>query len=101
MMKKDWFMNKNVLVIVIIIVVAVALAAGFYLRNKQPQEPITPTTPVVEVEKSEGLGSEISGQIQQNPVENIPQTNPFEAETNPFGETQVNPFEDVYKNPFE
>ena len=55
---------------------------------------------VAEVEESGGLGSEISGQIQQNPVEDIPQTNPFEAETNPFGETQANPFEDVYKNPF-
>ena len=61
---------------------------------------LTPVVEVAEVEESGGLGSEISGQIQQNPVEDIPQTNPFEAETNPFGETQANPFEDVYKNPF-
>lgn len=35
-----------------------------------------------------------------NPAEKLPDTNPYDAKTNPFEEAETNPFKDVYKNPF-
>lgn len=68
--------------IIIAVIVLLVLAAVYFFS-------------VSRTEESEELPLEekITGQTEINPVENLPETNPFKAETNPFS--------DGYKNPFE
>lgn len=95
-------MGKNIFYFVIAI--AFLLAIGgiiFYLVQPQPSSKQEAVSPVQQVEeKPQGLGGEIYEQVQ-NPAEDIPETNPFGTETNPFEAAETNPFEEGYKNPFE
>lgn len=47
------------------------------------------------------VGGEIFEQVQNPLKDELPQTNPFKAEANPFQKTETNPFIGIYENPFE
>lgn len=91
-------MNKKITIIVIAIIIAIA-TIGFFVWQKYYKAEPAPTPSPVATEKPQTLGGEISEQVQ-NPAEKLPETNPYEAKTNPFEEAKTNPFEDIYKNPF-
>lgn len=92
-------MHKKNIIIVIGTIIIIIFAAGFFAWQKYYKAEPAPTPSPVATEKLQTLGGEISKQVQ-NPAEKLPQTNPYEAKTNPFEETKTNPFEDLYKNPF-
>ena len=79
-------MDNNPKFIIIVIIVIILLAAGgvgfwYWSKNKQAQKE-APT-----------LGSQLFDKTQ-NPLEGqVPSTNPFKE--------QKNPFDTIYKNPFE
>ena len=89
-------MNKNLIIAIAIIVIA--LGVFFWFRYYRAAPISVP--PPASTEKSAGLGSEISKQVQ-NPTDKLPETNPFQAKVNPFGDVKTNPYKDVYKNPFQ
>lgn len=88
-------MNKNILYgVAAAVSLAVLGAVAFYLSQRQAPEPERSVPSATET-REEGLGS----QLYENPAAEVPDTNPFEAETNPFQQAKTNPFED-YQNPF-
>ncbi|MBI2644185.1 MAG: hypothetical protein HYW95_01595 [Candidatus Wildermuthbacteria bacterium] len=90
--KKIFFL---LFLVFVILLATAALYYAFFIRSKSEKAPAaSPQAP------ARGLGSEIYQQVQ-NPGEKIPETNPFDAKTNPFGEAKTNPFKDTYTNPFE
>jgi flagellar basal body-associated protein FliL len=86
-------MNKKIFIIIAIIILAILV--GGYIWWKYYR--VAPSVP--KAEEPAGLGGQIYEQVQ-NPAEKIPETNPFQAKTNPFEEVKTNPFKEVYKNPF-
>ncbi len=50
---------------------------------------------------SAGLGERIFEKVQNPLKDELPQTNPFKAESNPFQKAETNPFQNTYKNPFQ
>lgn len=90
-------LNKKPLVLGIIVILLIAMGIYFWKFYRRPAA-IIPSAQ--KIEEPQGLGNKIAEEVQ-NPAEKIPQTNPYETETNPFEETKTNPFKDVYKNPFQ
>lgn len=92
--------NKKVLYIIIAVaVIVVVLAAGYLFRDKIFKKQAPPTGETSAKTETQTLGGEISKQVGDS-TEKIPETNPFQATTNPFEEAKTNPYKDVYKNPF-
>ncbi len=90
--------NKPTLLILTILIIVLVGGVVWYLGNKGegpevlPPELTLPTQELSPTEAEETLGGQIIGK-SQNPLKGeIPETNPFQAETNPL--------KDVYKNPF-
>jgi len=84
--------------VVVIIIIVILITGGFYAYKKY----LAPKYLVPKEEQKKepiGLGGQIYEQVQ-NPVEKIPETNPYSAKTNPFEEAKTNPFENIYTNPF-
>lgn len=77
--------NKKILLIIIILVL---LVGGFCFLQKYLGISLWPW----EKETAETFGEKIY-QMVKNPAEEIPQTNPFRAEINPFDDLKINPFE--------
>lgn len=77
--------------IILFIFIIVVLAVVILIWQQKGAEP----TEDVSVEKDATLGESIYEKVivPENVVKELPQTNPFEAETNPF--------KGGYKNPFE
>ncbi len=90
-------MDKQRLISVVIAMLLITAVVGGYFILKKLQKP---TLPPIQEEKSEGLGGELYEQ-GKNPAEELPNTNPFQVETNPLEQAKTNPFEGVYKNPFQ
>lgn len=88
---------QRIIIAIIAVVVIILTAAGYFIWKKYKAQPAAPAAPKIE---ESGLGSQLYEEIK-SPTENIPETNPFEAKTNPFEEAKTNPFKDIYKNPFE
>ncbi len=78
------------------IVAAIVIAAGVVWYLAQPvAAPGSPTGGVqqkIESAQDAGLGGQIYSQAAPNPAANVPETNPFK--------TQTNPYDTGYKNPF-
>ena len=89
-------MSKNILYFIVAGVILVALGAVAFYFTQKPEEEIQTAFPVEPQEQ--GLGGDLYDQVQ-NPAAEVPETNPFEAETNPFQQAKTNPF-DGYQNPF-
>ncbi len=76
-------MNTKVIVLVAIVIIAVlALGAWYMFGQKAAPAPA----------ESQGIGSDIYGQVAPNAAESLPETNPFKQEANPFKDVQTNPF---------
>ena len=83
-------------IIIIAVVVVVAAAAVFWLVTKKPST----TSPSGQKAGEQaapagvsGVGGQLFEQVQQNPAEKMPETNPFEKQTNPYEGAYTNPFE--------
>lgn len=89
-------MNRQSLTSLIAIAfLAAALVGGYFIMKKFQKPTLEP------IQKEEtGLGGELYDQ-GKNPAENLPDTNPFQVETNPLEQAKTNPFEGLYKNPFQ
>ena len=79
--------SKKIIYIILALIVIAGLAV--WLSQKKSAVPAFTGAP----ENEAGLGGDIYNQVSQNPAENLPETNPFKAE--------INPFTGAYKNPFE
>lgn len=80
--------------IALAVLAATLVAAGVWYWQRQPLAP-PPETP------AQTIGSELFEKAQ-NPLKGeLPQTNPFKAETNPFKNAETNPFVGTYENPFD
>lgn len=73
-------MNKKTLIIFIIVVLAAAVGGYFFGFQKGYNQ-------------ARIAAQSSAGAAVQNPLEKMPETNPFEA--------VMNPFKDLYKNPFK
>lgn len=81
------------LIAVGILVVALIAAGIWYWQRRRPAPP-------AEV-PAQSIGAELFEKAQ-NPLKGeLPETNPFQAETNPFKNTETNPFIGTYENPFD
>ena len=94
----------NVLVIVVVIVVVIALIIGGFFVFRNMGDDVTPesethTEDIVQ-DTAETVGEQISEALD-NPVEDVPDTNPFEDTVNPIEQAETNPFDSGYTNPFE
>jgi hypothetical protein len=88
-------MTKNIFYFIVAVAALAAVGgAVMFLTQQSPQQ--AERSPVPE---ERGLGSELYQQVE-NPAAQLPEVNPFEAQTNPFQQAQTNPF-DSYTNPFE
>ena len=78
----------------VVIILATIMVAAFLIINQYRKfgRLFPPLPPQTSTKESEGIGSDIQENVSK-PVENLPQTNPFETKTNPY--------DDVYKNPFD
>lgn len=77
--------SKKKLIISLVVLALVGLAVFYFYKNYK--KPFTSPPPAS------------TGQVH-NPAEKLPDTNPYDAETNPFETAKTNPFKDIYKNPF-
>lgn len=88
--------TKSPIMIAVIIIVIIAIMAGFYILNilsvNNNESLKDQSDAVTEINEPKTLSSRVSETITENPVKDIPKTNPFDKKTNPF---------DTYKNPFE
>lgn len=78
-------MNTKVTVLIAIVIIAVIALGAWYIYGKKFAAPVAPAA-------EQGLGSDIYGQVAPNAAENLPETNPFKQEANPFKDVQTNPF---------
>lgn len=78
-------MSPKKIILGVVLIIVVGLVVWFITDgNKSADNSSTIGT---------GLGADIYGQVAPNPAENIPDTNPFDKETNPFKAVETNPFE--------
>jgi len=83
-----------------LIVVAVLLSLGigvFVWKSIQQHPDNSSLIETSEETTEESLGGEIYEEVE-TPAGALPETNPLDADTNPFGDSSVNPFEGL--NPF-
>ncbi len=79
-------MNTTTKIVLTVIVIALVVCAfWFWGRGGVP-------TSAPSGAKGSGLGSDLYNKAAPNPAQNLPETNPFKAETNPFKGAQTNPF---------
>ena len=76
-----------------VLVIALVAAGIWYWQRGQAVPPAE--TPV------KAIGAELFEKAQNPLKDELPQTNPFKAETNPFKNTETNPFIGTYENPFD
>lgn len=88
-------MERNKLLILAVLVLAALVIGGYFVAKKLQKPTVSPLE-----EQTPGLGGELYEQVQ-NPAEKLPETNPFQVETNPLEQAKTNPFEGLYKNPFQ
>jgi flagellar basal body-associated protein FliL len=89
-------MNKTALIITVLVVVALASAGVYFFTTmsvEKAEAPLAQNTavsdkPAVKLEEKLTLYADL------NPVENLPEPNPFETQVNPFDydEGDLNPF---------
>ncbi|MEK7546789.1 MAG: hypothetical protein AAB536_01265 [Patescibacteria group bacterium] len=77
--------NKKLISIVVAVLVLAVGGVGFWYWSKSKQAPSSEGVP--------SLGSEIFDKTQNQLQGQVPDTNPFKE--------QKNPFDTIYKNPFE
>lgn len=83
--------NKTKLLAIAIAIVLIGTGVYFGLKKEERKEKIEKKTEQA-AETQKTLQEKIAKPAEINPIQNLPQSNPFEAKTNPF--------KDGYKNPF-
>lgn len=73
------------------LLVAALVAAGIWYWQRRAVSPEIPET----------IGAELFEKSQNPLKDELPETNPFRAETNPFKNAETNPFIGTYENPFD
>ncbi len=89
-MEAAWGQNRPRLILLAVLVAAL-IAAGVWYWQRRPAPAEVPET----------IGGELFEKAQNPLKDELPQTNPFKAETNPFKNTETNPFIGTYENPFD
>lgn len=82
--------RAKILAAAVLAIVVIGAGVWYWQRRKAPVPPPPPS-----------IGGEIFEKAQNPLKDELPQTNPFKAETNPFKETETNPFIGTYENPFD
>ena len=83
-------MESKSRLIALAVAAIVLIAAGvWYWQRRSAEAP------------ADTIGAELFEKAQNPLKDELPQTNPFKAETNPFKNTETNPFIDTYENPFD
>lgn len=79
---------------VIAVIAALLAAAGiwYWYRQKDTAPQDVP---------ARSIGGDIFEKTQNPLKDELPETNPFKAETNPFKDKETNPFIGTYENPFD
>lgn len=92
-------------ILITILVLSILGVGGFFVyqnystpspqveQDEQVPEPLTE-------EEEAGLGAQLYEDVN-NPGGNVPETNPFQQQVNPFEEGETNPFSGGAPNPFE
>lgn len=83
--------NKTKLLAIVVAIVLIGIGIYFGLKKEERKEKIKKETEQA-AETQKMLQEKISKPAEINPIQNLPQSNPFEVKTNPF--------KDGYKNPF-
>ncbi|MDO8560650.1 MAG: hypothetical protein Q7R91_00335 [bacterium] len=86
--------NLKIKFIALAILVILLVAAGFWYWYQKRAK----------VLKETSRSAQFFGKVQ-NPMEKLPETNPFKVQSNPFSAdanplSSSNPFNEIYKNPF-
>ena len=83
---------KKIIIVVLAIVVVVAIV--LWQRSGTPAAaPAGGATTTTSAVGPAGLGAQLSGKVQVNPVAGkLPETNPYKAGVNPLGGSYKNPF---------
>ena len=84
--------RKAKLTVAVVLAILLIAAGAWYWRARRALPPPPPPP---------SLGGEIFEKAQNPLKDELPQTNPFKAETNPFQNTETNPFIGTYENPFD
>ncbi len=80
---------KKTLIIAVTVLALAAVAWLIFIRKPSLTNNKAGNGTAVE---PSGLGGQLYGQVQQNPADNLPETNPFEKDLNPYKGAYVNPF---------
>lgn len=83
--------NKTKLLAIIAAIILIGIGVYFSLKKERKEEKIEKKTEQA-AETQKTLQEKIAKPAEINPIQNLPQSNPFETKTNPF--------KDGYKNPF-
>lgn len=81
---------KNIIIVLVFVVIVVVLF--FVLGKNTDIQNNQVTQEEKKIIQENTLGGTIYDALPQNPVEKIPETNPFKAEVNPFKGAYTNPF---------
>ncbi|MBI4132308.1 MAG: hypothetical protein HY474_01615 [Candidatus Sungbacteria bacterium] len=84
--------NKSRLIAALVLAAALAAAGIWYWQRRSVKPPEVP---------AQTIGGEIYEKAQNPLKDELPETNPFKTEANPFKNTETNPFIGTYENPFD
>ena len=92
-------MQKSVLIVVILIVLAIIVVGIYYFLNNKVEEESSASeeseaTKTTEIPELGNLAPEANIGMVENPLADVPQTNPLEDVPNPFEGGYENPFEE-------
>ena len=86
--------NSKIKLIALAVLIILLIGAGFWYWYQKRAEVTKETSPAAQLFEK-----------VQNPMEKLPETNPFKVQSNPFSADvnplgNSNPFNAIYKNPF-
>lgn len=88
-------MNKKLLIIILVVVVLVLVGGVLYYwetrtQKSSAEQAVNDAQETVD-SINENLGESLFGTTTANPLENVPDVNPYKN-TNPFSDIKTNPF---------
>lgn len=78
------FKSKPFILVAVVVAIVIVAAGFWYWSQKSPEVSEIPTETPAGAEVKDGLGAEVFKK-SNNPLSNeLPETNPFQVDTNPF-----------------